>query len=236
MTDTPLSPDVLMFGVLPYVAVALFCAGAIERLLHHPSTLTSRSSQFLENRQHFWAMVPFHFGILLVLAGHLLAFLVPSALNGWNASLSRLYALEIFGLACGLLAAGGLALALVRRAAVVSVRHTTTVLDWIVMAVLLVQLLSGVGVAVSNTWGSSWFTGVAAPYLRSIVRLRPDTAAIAAMPVAVKLHVAGAWLLIAVFPFTRLVHVLKAPVPYLWRPLQIVRWRHVHAVPLEKRP
>ena len=235
MTDTALSADSLIFGAFPYVALALFCAGSIERLLRHPSTLTSRSSQFLENRQHFWAMVPFHFGILLVLAGHLFAVLAPSALMAWNASLPRLYALEIVGLASGLLAAGGLAAALTRRASVDRVRSTTAAADWIVLTVLLLQLLSGVGIAVTHTWGSSWFAAVAAPYVMSIARLRPDTAAVAALPAAVKLHIAGAWLLVAIFPFTRLVHVLKAPVPYLWRRPQIVRWHHARAMPLEKR-
>lgn len=236
MTDSPLSTDMLVFGVFPYVAIALFCAGCVERLLRHPSTLTSRSSQFLENRQHFWAMVPFHAGVLVVLAGHLAAFLVPTLFTGWTASLRRLHALEVFSLACGLLAGGGLALVLFRRASIASVRRTTTALDWSVLAVLLIQLSTGIGVAVSQRWGSAWFAPVATPYLRSLLTLRPDVAAIAALPASVKLHIGGAWLLIAVFPFTRLVHILKAPIPYLWRRPQIVRWHHARAVPLEKRP
>ena len=235
MSDSTFSLDAVVFGAFPYVAIALFCAGTLERLLRHPSTLTSRSTQLLENRWHFWALVPFHVGLLLVLAGHVFAFVAPSALAGWNRSLSRLYVLEITGLACGLLAAGGLALALVRRAAVIPVRRTTSPVDWLILAALLMQLLSGVGVAVSQAWGASWFGGVAAPYLWSIARLRPDIGVVAALPLAVKAHVAGAWLLVAAFPFTRLVHVIKAPIPYLWRRPQIVRWRPAR-LPLEKRP
>ena len=44
------------------------------------------------------------------------------------------------------------------------------------------------------------------------------------MPFAVKLHIVNAWLLIAFFPFTRLVHVLVVPNQYLWRKRQVVRW------------
>jgi nitrate reductase gamma subunit len=223
VTDTiPL--DVLLFAAVPYVAIALFAAGTIERLAHHPSSLTSRSSQFLENRLHFWAMVPFHYGLLVVLAGHLAAFLMPRAILGWNASLTRLYALEATGLAFGLLAAFGLALAIVRRASVAAVRITTTVFDWIVLALLLGQIVSGVAVAVAYSWGSSWFAGVATPYLWSILRLQPDVAATAAMPIAVKTHIVGAWLLVGLFPFSRLVHVLNVPMRYLWRRPQVVRW------------
>lgn len=233
MTDT-ISFDVLLFAVFPYVAIALAVAGTIERVLRHPDSLTSRSTQFLENRRHFWAMVPFHYGLLVVLAGHVVAFLAPRAILGWNASLARLYALEATGLACGLLAAIGFVIALGRRAAIVSVRVTTAVFDWIVLGALLVQIVSGVYVAVAHSWGSSWFAGVAAPYLWSLVRLQPDVAAIAAMPIGVKAHVMGAWILIAIFPFSRLVHVLSVPMPYLWRAPQIVRWYRPHPVSLEK--
>jgi nitrate reductase gamma subunit len=233
VTDTiPL--DVLLFAAVPYVAIALFAAGTIERLAHHPSSLTSRSSQFLENRLHFWAMVPFHYGLLAVLAGHLVAFLMPGAILGWNASPTRLYALEATGLAFGLLAAFGLALAIVRRASVAAVRITTTVFDWIVLALLLGQIVSGVAVAVAYSWGSSWFAGVATPYLWSILRLQPDVAATAAMPIAVKTHIVGAWLLVGLFPFSRLVHVLNVPMRYLWRRPQVVRWYRPRPATLEK--
>jgi nitrate reductase gamma subunit len=234
VTESTLTLDVLLFGVLPYVAIVLCAAGTTERLLRHPASLTSRSTQFLENRQHFWAMVPFHYGILVVLAGHLAAGLMPRAILAWNASLTRLYALEATGLACGLLAAIGLALALVRRASVAAVRLTTTVFDWMVLALLLVQIASGVGVAIAYSWGSSWFAAVASPYLWSIGRLRPDIAAIAALPIAVKTHVIGAWLIVAIFPFSRLVHVLNLPLPYVWRRPQIVRWYRARPLSVEK--
>jgi nitrate reductase gamma subunit len=47
---------------------------------------------------------------------------------------------------------------------------------------------------------------------------------IAAMPLLVKLHLVNAYLTIGYFPFTRLVHVLVVPNPYLWRKAQVVRW------------
>lgn len=234
MTESPFSLDFLLFAELPYVAIVLFAAGTIERLLRHPASMTSRSTQFLENRQHFWAMVPFHYGLLLVLAGHLVAFAMPRAILGWNASPMRLYVLEATGLAAGLLAALGLVLALIRRVSVAPVRATTSAFDWIVLTLLLVLIVSGVVVATSSSWGSSWFAGIATPYLRSLARLRPDVAAIGALPLAARTHVVGAWLLVAVFPFSRLVHVLYVPAPYLWRPPQVVRWYRPRPIPLEK--
>jgi nitrate reductase gamma subunit len=40
----------------------------------------------------------------------------------------------------------------------------------------------------------------------------------------VKLHIVCAYVMIAFFPFTRLVHALVVPNPYLWRKTQVVRW------------
>jgi nitrate reductase gamma subunit len=53
---------------------------------------------------------------------------------------------------------------------------------------------------------------------------------VAALPHLVQAHIAAAWLLLAIFPFSRLVHVLSVPNPYLWRPPQVVRWRRGTAV------
>jgi nitrate reductase gamma subunit len=65
---------------------------------------------------------------------------------------------------------------------------------------------------------------VASPYLWSLVTFSPDLQFIAGMPFMVKLHFAGAFVLFAVFPFSRLVHILVVPNPYLWRRPQVVRW------------
>ncbi len=52
----------------------------------------------------------------------------------------------------------------------------------------------------------------------------PDIAAIVAMPLLVQLHVVGAFVVILLIPFSRLVHFLVAPFHYIARPYQVVRW------------
>ena len=64
----------------------------------------------------------------------------------------------------------------------------------------------------------------AAPYFWSLLTLNPDISYVTPMPWLVKLHIINAYLLILLFPFTRLVHVLVVPNPYLWRKPQVVRW------------
>jgi nitrate reductase gamma subunit len=44
------------------------------------------------------------------------------------------------------------------------------------------------------------------------------------MPWLVKFHIIGAYVVLAAFPFTRLVHILVVPNQYLWRKPQVVRW------------
>ncbi len=216
--------DLLLFAILPYVALVVFFLATVGRYWNRPFSYSSYSSQFLENRFHFWALVPFHYGILTVFAGHLVAFLVPRSVLLWNSQPLRLYILEATALAAGLLTLVGLVGITVRRLNEPKVKVVTSRMDWTVYGLLLLQVVTGVLVAIFNPWGSSWFATVAAPYLWSLLTFQPDLQFISALPWLVKLHIAGAFALFAVFPFSRLVHILVVPNPYLWRRPQVVRW------------
>ena len=216
--------DPLFFAILPYVAFFVFFMVTIQRYRSRSFSYTSLSSQFLENRLHFWAVVPFHYGILVVLAGHVLAFLAPRELLLWNGNPLRLYILELTGLVFGILSVVGLVASMIRRLNVAKVGRVTTRRDWILYAMLLFQLLTGVAIALTLPWGSSWFAAVAAPYIWSLLKLNPQIDFIAPLPWLIKLHIINAYLVIGYFPFTRLVHVLVIPNPYLWRKPQVTRW------------
>lgn len=224
MTTATSTLDLLLLGILPYVAFFTFFLVTIQRYRSQAFTYSSLSSQLLENQHHFWSLVPFHYGILVVLAGHVVAWLLPAQLLAFNARPLRLYILEVAALAFGLLTLMGLANVVVRRLANPRLRVVSSRADWVLYLLLLVQVMSGVYVAVIHPWGSSWFAAAAAPYLWSLVRLSPDLGPVAALPLAVKLHIVNAYLVIGFFPFTRLVHVLVVPNPYLWRRPQVVRW------------
>ncbi len=216
--------DQLLFAVLPYVAFFVFFFVTIQRYRSRSFTYSSLSSQFLENKQHFWGLVPFHYGVIAVLGGHVIAFLIPNQVLLWNSRPLRLYILEISGLIFGLLTLVGLISAIVRRLEVSKVRQVTSWADWVVYVMLLLQVVSGISVAIFYPWGSSWFATSATPYLRSILLLNPEIGYITAMPLLVKFHIVNAYLTIGFFPFTRLVHILVVPNPYLWRKPQVVRW------------
>ena len=214
----------LLFGVLPYLSLAVFLIVTIQRYRQRKFSYSSLSSQFLENKHHFWGSVPFHYGILFVLLGHVLGFLFPKTLLSWNSAPLRLYILEITGFALAVLTLLGLVNLIVRRLNNSKIRVVTTVGDWIVYVLLVVQVLTGLGIAVFHGWGSSWFAASAAPWLWSLVKLNPDVSYVATMPHLVQAHIINAFLMIGFFPFTRLVHVLVVPNQYLWRRTQVVIW------------
>jgi len=94
----------------------------------------------------------------------------------------------------------------------------------VVLLVLLIQVALGVFTSLFYRWGSAWYATSAVPYLRSLFLLQPDLKMIAPLPMAVKAHIVNAFVFLAILPFSRLVHMLVVPVPYLWRPYQIVIW------------
>ena len=216
--------QMILFGVFPYIAISVFFLVTIVRYRAQTFSYSSLSSQFLENKEHFWGMVPFHYGILAVLFGHLIAFMIPEELLAWNRVPWRLYVLELSALICGLLTLAGLILLMIRRRGHRKISMVTTPVDWILLLMLFFQVASGVYVAVFHRWGSSWFATSMTPYLWSLVKLNPDLNFIIGMPLMVKLHIFNAFAIVAFFPFTRLVHILVVPNPYLWRKTQVVRW------------
>ncbi len=216
--------NLLLFEILPYIAMFTFFLVTIQRYTKKGFSYSSLSSQFLENKVHFWGMVPFHYGILFVLSGHVIGFLLPETVLLWNSHPLRLYILEISAFVGGTFAFIGLVTIIFRRLTDARAKIVTTTADWIVLVFLLFQISTGLLTAVFERWGSYWFAASLAPYLWSLVSLNPELAYVTAMPLLVKLHIISAYLIILLFPFTRLVHVLVVPNPYLWRKPQLVRW------------
>jgi nitrate reductase gamma subunit len=199
----------MLFGVFPYVAIILAVVVTLWRYCGNRFSYSSLSSQFLENRQLFWGSVPWHYGILFILAGHLVGFLFPRAVLGWNGVPLRLYILEGTGLAFGLLALLGLMVLTIRRASNTRIRAVTSTMDMVLLLVLLAQVAAGVGIAISYRWGSSWYSGLAVPYLWSILSLNPNIALVSNLPFLAQFHIFGAFIILALLPFTRLVHLLS---------------------------
>ncbi len=213
-----------LYIIFPYTAFVIAVLVSATRYFTRSFSFSSLSSQFLENQKLFYGSVPWHYGIIGVLTGHLIGFLIPDGVLAFNAMPIRMYVLELTGFALALLALLGLLHLIARRISDARIRIITTRMDMILLTLLLLQVGLGVYIAVSFRWGSNWYAISAVPYLWSLLTLNPDISQVATFPLAVKLHILGAYALVAVMPFTRLVHVLVMPLHYLWRPYQKVVW------------
>jgi nitrate reductase gamma subunit len=209
---------------LPYAALFIVLVGTIFRYLNFGYKVSSLSSQFLESRELFYGSRPFHWGLLFLFFGHLVAFLFPRSVLLWNSVPVRLLILEVAALAFGISALYGLSLLIIRRLRNERLLKVTNKMDVVVYLILAVQIVTGLWVAVSYRWGSSWFASSLTPYLRSIFTFSPDIAAVSAMPLAVKIHLVSAFTLIGIIPSTRFMHFLVYPFAYIWRSYQLVIW------------
>lgn len=216
--------DTVLFVAWPYIAVTLAIVVGIYRYFTDRFSFSSYSSQFLENRRLFWGSVLWHYGIVAILGIHLFAFLFPGI---WGALIARrtlLYVIEVAGLAMALLTIVGMALLMYRRISVDRVRAVTSKADWVLILALFVQVLLGFWVAFFYRWGSDWFLHTAQPWLISLLTFQPSIEYVSALPAPVQWHLLWGFVIIALIPFTRLVHAFSYPIFYLWRPLQVVIW------------
>lgn len=220
--------DTFLFLIVPYLCLAVFVVGHYWRYTYDKFGWTTRSSQLYENRLLRWGSPLFHFGMLGVVAGHVVGLLVP---KGWTTAIGvgpDLYHLlaVTLGLAAGAATVVGLAILVYRRRTVGPVFSATTRMDKAMYLLLVVVILLGLW----NTLASSAFghydyrSGVSVWY-RGIFTFRPRTELMAQAPFGFQLHALVACALFALWPFTRLVHVFSAPVGYLTRPYIVYRSR-----------
>ncbi|NGX43744.1 MAG: Nitrate reductase-like protein NarX [Chlamydiae bacterium] len=214
--------NLFFYGILPYVVLSIAIIGTTQRYITDQFSISSLSSQFLENRKLFLGTILWHFGILVVLLGHLVAFMIPKTILAFNSVPLRLYILEGTALIFALSAFFGLILFIERRLTQDRIRVVTSPMDYVLFTLLFIQVATGLYIAIFHRWGSSWYALTAVPYLRSIWVLNPQIQYVVDLPLMVQAHMINAFLLIGIFPFTRLPHMLVIPFGYLVRPYQIV--------------
>jgi len=216
--------DTALYVAFPYVAVVLAVIVGLYRYYTNRFSFSSLSSQFLENRELFWGSVPWHYGISFILLAHLLAALFPAMWGELLGSTASLYVMEITGWALALMAIVGVAVFIVRRLRSARLLAVTTWVDWLLLIALLTQVILGFWVAFVYRWGGLWYLHTVVPWLISLLVLHPQPEFVSALPLVVRLHILTGTFIIALFPFTRLVHIFTYPLTYLWRPYQVVIW------------
>lgn len=222
----------LLWLTLPYVAFTSFVVGHIWRYRHDQFGWTTRSSQSHEGRLLRLGSPLFHFGLLAVLGGHVLGIGVPAS---WTAAVGvsehAYHLMSVsFGTLSGLATVTGLTILLYRRFAVSAVRAATTTIDKVMYLMLCAAILTGM----LNTIGSNLIGGgydyraTVSPWFRSLFTLSPQPALMVGIPISFQIHALIVLVLLAGWPYTRLVHVFSAPLGYLTRPYVVYRSRDTH--------
>ncbi len=217
--------NTIVFVILPYVALALVLFVTPYRYFSNRLTWSAYSTQFLERKILYWGINPWHYGILPILLAHLFATVFSGATAALVGDQTRLLVVEITGLGLGIIAFSGCLVLLLRRANAPILNKVTSPADWLILLLLGFQTATGIFVAITNSWGSQWYPSTAAPYLRSLVLLNPQPEYVTGISTAFTLHVAGAFLLLAVLPFTKLVHLLYLPFDFLKDLPILYKWR-----------
>jgi nitrate reductase gamma subunit len=221
--------QVLLWVIIPYVCIATFIGGHVWRYRYDKFGWTTRSSQMYEGRLLRWASPLFHFGILAALGGHVMGLLIPKS---WTEALGVSdagyhFMSLLFGTIAGVGTVVGMALLIYRRRTVGPVFSATTKNDKFMYVFLAATILLGLLTTVLTNLGGHGhdYRETVSPYFRSIFYMQPQPELMGPAPLGFDLHVLSAWLLFAIWPFTRLVHVFSAPLGYLTRPYVVYRSR-----------
>lgn len=220
------------FVIFPYMCFAVFVLGHVWRYRHDQFGWTSRTSQIMEKKWLAWGSPLFHFGALAVIMGHILGLLVPPGVIRWLGISDHFYHLMAVwgGLFAGVVLCAGLVILLIRRFIYSHrVRAVTTRMDYVMYALLTVEIVLGMWQTIAhNVIGSGFdYRGTVSVWFQQLFYLSPDPGMLTAAPFIYGLHAMVAMLIIAIWPFTRLVHVWSVPVAYLARPYVVYRRRGV---------
>ena len=220
----------IFWSVVPYVTIAILVVGLWWRYRYDKFGWTTRSSQLYESRLLRIGSPLFHFGVLVVVVGHVIGLVIPES---WTHALGlseTAYHVQavLLGTIAGLCTLAGVIILVYRRRTKGPVFMATTWNDKLMYLVLILAILAGLTTTMigSGVVGEAYnYRESVSVWFRSIFILQPDGEAMAEAPASYQLHAIIGMVLFAIWPFTRLVHVFSAPIGYLFRPYIVYRSR-----------
>jgi len=233
--------DHFLFGLYPYICLAVFFIGSWIRFDRDQYTWKSDSSQLLRRGSLRWGSNLFHIGVLFLFFGHTVGMLTPHFM--YEAFISagdkQLMAIVSGGIA-GLLAFIGVSLLLHRRLTDARIRATSKTSDILLLWLLWVQLALGLAtlpLSAQHLDGSVMMQ--LAGWAQAIVTLQSNAVGLLdGVSWVFKLHMALGMTVFLIFPFTRLVHVWSGfgTLAYIARPYQLVRARRMNVPAGQNQP
>jgi nitrate reductase gamma subunit len=220
--------DIILWVAVPYICLAVFAVGHFWRYRYDKFGWTTRSSQLYESRLLRLGSPLFHFGILFVFGGHVMGLGVPES---WTEKVGisegAYHAVAVgSGSIAGFCTLVGMAILIYRRRTVGPVFSATTKMDKAMYLVLATVIVLGLAnTVIANLVGDYDYRQGVSVWFRGIFLFHPHPTLMSEAPIGFQLHGLAAFLLFALWPFTRLVHVFSAPVGYLTRPYIVYRSR-----------
>lgn len=219
--------DIFLWVVFPYICLTIFVVGNIYRYNTDQFGWTAKSSELLEKKRLKWGSILFHWGIIFAFFGHVAGILIPKGFFDFFGITEDMYHFGAvwFGAPVGLVTLIGGILLWARRATVKRIRLNSTTTDKITLTALVVIVLIGLMVTITNAPHANTFDYRVniGPWFRGILTFQPLPELMVIAPFLFKLHIFLAFILFALWPFTRLVHVWSVPITYLSRRYVVYR-------------
>ena len=221
-----------LWVIFPYICMVVFIVGHIFRYRNDKFGWTAKSSEFIEKKQLMIGSVLFHIGVIPVIAGHVVGLGVPKE---WTRALGisdHMYHMGAVwgGGFFGFVTLAGMLILTARRFMLKNVRKLSSASDLIVNTLLLLIVFLGIYsvVATTATQPDFDYRDSISVWFRSLLILRPEANLMSVVPVAFQLHVLSGFLIFAMWPFTRLVHVWSVPLNYVGRSYILYRKNKVN--------
>ncbi|UGT64055.1 respiratory nitrate reductase subunit gamma [Nocardia asteroides] len=223
----------IVWMTLPYIAFTSFLLGHVWRYRTDQFGWTTRSSQLHESRLLRLGSPLFHFGMLGVFGGHVLGVLIPQSWTDAIGISHHTYHVVAVaaGSVAGLAVITGIGILLYRRFTVAAVRRATTRSDKVMYFLLAGALLTGLLNTVGSNllWGTYNYRETVSPWFRSLFTVDPQPELMVGVPWTFQAHGLFVLVLVAIWPYTRLVHMFSAPIGYLTRPYIVYRSKETNA-------
>lgn len=204
-------------GFLPYVAFGVLLAGLIYRIYRRNNTIQANSSQFIsKDKGLFWGSILFHYAIILVFFGHIFGLLTPEWSYNWfmTNETKRLLAI-VMGSLSGGVALFGITVLTIRHFTNKRVRATGKLQDYIIVALLLLQIALGLWGTYITTQSTIGDYMAMEHWAQGVVLFEPDSwKFIADQSWVYKIHIINGFLIFIIFPFTKLMHMVMVPINY----------------------
>ncbi|TDM15876.1 respiratory nitrate reductase subunit gamma [Macrococcoides caseolyticum] len=213
--------DQLLWVIYPYACIAIFIIGHIFRFKYDQFSWTAKSSEFVEKKSLMWGSILFHLGIIPVIMGHVVGLGIPASwlrAIGVSDHLYHIGAVYI-GSIFGIMTLIGMLLLTARRVTNENVRKLSSLSDILVNFLLLFIVFIGCysTIVTNATIPDFDYRNTISEWFRGLLILRPEAGYMEGVPLSFKIHVLTGFLITALWPFTRLVHVWSVPVNYVGR-------------------